>query len=999
MDRVVRLFYGGTVNENGEMQKMAQQVCSFSVSPLLSDIVGKARKSFGVGGGMMLRGRFDAGGGGRAHYVLLDLNSEEDWKLYKECLKDAQVKIAEVIVDSEPSPVDVRAPDAGVAPTLVDEPIEVLTQVEPIEVLTQVEAVDVLTQLNRALQIEALHGGESACYDLARVRNDFDDNTFEEEERQEMDGADIDEESDEEDEGGEENEGERGGEENEDGSGEAGDGVHDNVDGVHGHDGGQTSGQQGRGDNGDGVPGACNATDGNNSRQSTMQHGGGGGDFVGERYRSMASADYEVNWNAIFSAEELRSFELLNLKLPKAPQEIDISQTEHAVSGSTIELMEGDRDPAVKLIRNGMVFENLKELQQFFEDYAVRHHRPYYVSQSNQAERYTLKCKNHMCAWGVWARKILHDDVGRWKVRRVSQPHTCGSAALLQEHSQCTARYLGYRIAPMVWADSDISIAALQKHIVGMTNYQVKYGKAWRAKQSAMAYLWGDWKESYNTAPKVLHGIAHFNPGTKVIIDNVGRYESGNEMMNPVLYRMFWCFPQCVEAFKNCRPVVSVDGTFLTGKYRGTLMVAVGQDGEDQLVPLAFAITEGENNQSWSWFLRLVRAYVVGSDRQICLISDRHQGILNAAREEIVGLPNVVHRWCMRHFAANIWKRQKNKDVIKALKALCMAREERHFDKRLEELYKLLNNNAKAWLKQQLPEKSKWALAFDGGWRYGTMTTNISEVFNYVLKGVRALPISALVHFTFIKCTRYFVDRWMQAQAAINAGQIWGEPANEHLEKHEKWAIDQAALLCDPREHVYEVTSSSHTSVGGERSGGRAYKVEIGDNLSCTCMTPQLYHLPCSHVITACRARGVLYKTPNYLSPFYSKQSVLKTWESKFEPCLDPSQWPPYDGPHYVPAAGLLKVGRGRRKKKRFRNELDDSQKGYGADQYALDFTELPRKKRCSLCGEEGHTIARHKEGPRNKPQRRARRASRSRNSGRAASIGTSSSQVNLYII
>jgi hypothetical protein len=53
---------------------------------------------------------------------------------------------------------------------------------------------------------------------------------------------------------------------------------------------------------------------------------------------------------------------------------------------------------------------------------------------------------------------------------------------------------------------------------------------------------------------------------------------------------------------------------------------------------------------------------------------------------------------------------------------------------------------------EQLPEKSKWALAFDDdGSRYEIMTTNISEVFNFVLKGIRALLVSRIMDYTF--CT------------------------------------------------------------------------------------------------------------------------------------------------------------------------------------------------------------------------------------------------------
>ncbi|RVW12189.1 Serine/threonine-protein phosphatase 7 long form-like [Vitis vinifera] len=44
--------------------------------------------------------------------------------------------------------------------------------------------------------------------------------------------------------------------------------------------------------------------------------------------------------------------------------------------------------------------------------------------------------------------------------------------------------------------------------------------------------------------------------------------------------------------FKHCRPVLSIDGTHLYGKYKGTLMIAIGCDGNNRLFPLAFALTE-----------------------------------------------------------------------------------------------------------------------------------------------------------------------------------------------------------------------------------------------------------------------------------------------------------------------------------------------------------------------------------------------------------------------
>ncbi|TVU39713.1 hypothetical protein EJB05_13149, partial [Eragrostis curvula] len=170
MDRVVRIFYGGTVNKDGEMVDMRDEVVPFVKAPMFSEIETKAASFVGVRGGLRFRGRFDAGGGGRAHYVLLELGTEDMWLLYKECLKDAQVKIAEVIVD-----VVGRDGCAAIIPETVmleDEPADVLTQ----EGLHVPECHDGSPVGEHVHPLVSPHG-------MAEY-NDFPDNTFEEEDKE-----------------------------------------------------------------------------------------------------------------------------------------------------------------------------------------------------------------------------------------------------------------------------------------------------------------------------------------------------------------------------------------------------------------------------------------------------------------------------------------------------------------------------------------------------------------------------------------------------------------------------------------------------------------------------------------------------------------------------------------------------------------------------------------------------------------------------------------------
>jgi transposase-like protein len=91
------------------------------------------------------------------------------------------------------------------------------------------------------------------------------------------------------------------------------------------------------------------------------------------------------------------------------------------------------------------------------------------------------------------------------------------------------------------------------------------------------------------------------------------------------------------------------------------LLVAISCDADNALVPLAFALVERENRDSWSWFLRLVRIHVVGPGREVGVISDRHQGILNVVQEQIPGYASMHHRWCTRHLAENLLRKDRSK--------------------------------------------------------------------------------------------------------------------------------------------------------------------------------------------------------------------------------------------------------------------------------------------------------------------------------------------------
>ena len=152
------------------------------------------------------------------------------------------------------------------------------------------------------------------------------------------------------------------------------------------------------------------------------------------------------------------------------------------------------------------------------------------------------------------------------------------------------------------------------------------------------------------------------------------------------------------------------------------------------------------------------------------------------------------------------------------LKLVCAAKAVRTFDIRLEKLKTMMNAEATAWLEEQMVNKHKLTNAFDeGGAKYGVQNTNISEVLNKVFKDIHALPVSAIVEYTFYKVNSYFVHKWLKARVEIDRRPnkvLWGKGAAKHLLEEGKKAASMSAELFDPTLYVYFVRTANAMTVG-----------------------------------------------------------------------------------------------------------------------------------------------------------------------------------------
>ncbi|XP_051117305.1 uncharacterized protein LOC127242014 [Andrographis paniculata] len=204
--------------------------------------------------------------------------------------------------------------------------------------------------------------------------------------------------------------------------------------------------------------------------------------------------------------------------------------------------------------------------------------------------------------------------------------------------------------------------------------------------------------------------------------------------------------PTYMETLQN------VDGTYLYEKYKHVILISATIDANHHVLPLAFAIVDTENTESWLWFLQLVSRYIVQDRYHTCLISDRHVGITSVVKRIHAFHPSRGrHRFCLRHKARASIDQLEFNETMAAIQ--------------------LLNQAAYDWL--NIIDKSKWAIAYDEGWRHGIITTNLLECINGVLKGARRLPITALVQLTYDRMVSFFVKRLHDARDKQESGYEW----------------------------------------------------------------------------------------------------------------------------------------------------------------------------------------------------------------------------------
>ncbi|XP_070004604.1 uncharacterized protein [Nicotiana sylvestris] len=299
----------------------------------------------------------------------------------------------------------------------------------------------------------------------------------------------------------------------------------------------------------------------------------------------------------------------------------------------------------------------------------------------------------------------------------------------------------------------------------------------------------------------------------------------------------------------------------------GIMLTTSTMDATGTILPLAYAVVDSENDASWKWFFeQFKQAY--GERTSMCVVSDRNESILKAIS---IVYPGVPHYSCVWHIWTNIRANFK-KGHLKLNElyfAIAGSYTLDEFNKRMSKIEEI-GPHVKSYLYNI--GYHRWSRVHATVNRTWTMTSNIAESLNAVTKEGRELPIFDLLEYMRTLLEHWTKEKLLKAKCTFT---YLGYKFNKELEKNS--TLYQKLRVRASTDHIHTVID-----------GVKRYIVCL-ERKKYSCGQFQLDELPCPHALVALRHRNETYE--NYCSSYYTRESLLRTYEIPVNPLPDESKW------------------------------------------------------------------------------------------------------------
>lgn len=200
---------------------------------------------------------------------------------------------------------------------------------------------------------------------------------------------------------------------------------------------------------------------------------------------------------------------------------------------------------------------------------------------------------NPPCKWRCYGS--IDKPTGHFLIKVLKQPHTCTTD--MRNH-QVNSPWIAKKYLNVFRYRPDLTVKELGQDIVRRYNCKVSIWKLYQAKYKAIEMLRGTVDEHYAKLRSYILELKRQ--------DIEGKFELWTGV-GAVFKGIYIGFSGLKKGFQEgCRRVIGLDGAHLKTYLGGVLLCAVGNDPNNQMFPIAWAIVEVENQENWSWFLKIL---------------------------------------------------------------------------------------------------------------------------------------------------------------------------------------------------------------------------------------------------------------------------------------------------------------------------------------------------------------------------------------------------------
>jgi len=244
----------------------------------------------------------------------------------------------------------------------------------------------------------------------------------------------------------------------------------------------------------------------------------------------------------------------------------------------------------------GMEFDKLMTFKNAVKDYNIFYGRNIKWAK-NDKERARAKCAQADCRWEIYCSWSKVNQ--SFQVKTYYPDHTCCRGF---KNKQATRKWVVNKLQHQIKIQPSITYSECFDYMKREFGILVNDSKLFRAIKEARELVEGSLREQYGRIWDYSHEILRSNPRSSCLIDVIPIPNAP-----PQFQRIYICLEACKLGFKaGCRPFIGLDGCFLKGYYGGQLLAAVGQDANNQIFVIAYAIVDVENKDNWKWFLTLL---------------------------------------------------------------------------------------------------------------------------------------------------------------------------------------------------------------------------------------------------------------------------------------------------------------------------------------------------------------------------------------------------------